>query len=376
MRFGSVSLVPAFRLLEFGIDTNVFNQAGRQDSDFTTTLQPRLEVRMKRPTLDLSATGRVAFVYYRKYSSERSVNPSFAFEGEHRPSTHLKFRGGASVGYDRERNSLEIDTRARRKSEGVELGIGLSGRKLMLDLTTSARRLEYNAEAQFAGVRLAPELDRATRTAILQAGYRATPFTTLTMAVEAVADRFADSRTRNLDRYRALIGVQFKSRAILSGGGAVGYQVARPFTGGPDISGPSGQGGVTYTWRDHLSVSAGAERNIDFSFRADSPFYVYEIYDLALRQSLVRRLDVGVGLSRGSIAYQGERQRGLATELRSASASVGVRVSRESRISAYVTQWERRSGDFPYRTVRTGIQATLWQANVNERGVFMHGPRR
>src|SRR5262245_55121407 len=71
LRLGPLYANPGLLLKELGVDTNVFNQPGDQQSDFTATLTPKADVALPfgRRGL-LRTTAAVDAVYYAHYSSE------------------------------------------------------------------------------------------------------------------------------------------------------------------------------------------------------------------------------------------------------------------------------------------------------------------
>src|SRR6187397_2160798 len=75
MHSGPLYLKPAFLLKELGVDTNVFNAAGRQKSDFTFTVTPQADLAIPLARRGLvKATLGTDLVYYATYDSERSVD--------------------------------------------------------------------------------------------------------------------------------------------------------------------------------------------------------------------------------------------------------------------------------------------------------------
>src|SRR5882762_7196025 len=73
---GPLYLTPALQLKEFGVDTNVFNQAGEQKADFMFNLSPKADVwvPLARRAL-ITTTVATDLVWYAKYDTERSVDP-------------------------------------------------------------------------------------------------------------------------------------------------------------------------------------------------------------------------------------------------------------------------------------------------------------
>ena len=74
---------PAILLKELGVDTNVFNQAGDTNADFTMVVAPQaaIAVPFSNRALVKSLVG-ADLVYYAQYASERSIDPQAAVRAE------------------------------------------------------------------------------------------------------------------------------------------------------------------------------------------------------------------------------------------------------------------------------------------------------
>src|SRR5438552_15075679 len=74
MRLGPLRLTPSVSLTNFGIDSNVFNEVDNPKRDFTATLSPRTEARLRLGRARVIGNGGVDFVYFSQYASQRSLN--------------------------------------------------------------------------------------------------------------------------------------------------------------------------------------------------------------------------------------------------------------------------------------------------------------
>ena len=76
VRIGLVDLYPTIALTNLGVDNNVFNEPNQAapKRDFTVTVTPAIDVRMRLGRLRLTGTLEEDLVYYRTYASERSAN--------------------------------------------------------------------------------------------------------------------------------------------------------------------------------------------------------------------------------------------------------------------------------------------------------------
>jgi hypothetical protein len=380
-----LSITPGIRIVDVGVDTNVFNESGRRDPDFTATVLPRLEAQVETHRFDLRASGSAGLVYYQKYTSERAVNPALDLKTERRFGSHLALYGEGRYGYSKERSGFEVDARIRRTGRHAVFGSRAGGRRMRVDMRVSDARIEYDDDAPFPGGEPASNLDRTTRAASAELGYRFTRYTWMIFGADTGFDRFPRSPHRDVNSTGGFAGVRLEPRAAIAGHARVGYRVADMLADGmPDFSGITARGGVSFTWRDTLALSAGGERDLDYSFEADRPYFVYDLYEVGVRHALGGRFDIGASASHTTLAYRwfdpaavvgsadGER---YGAQIRGAAVSLGLRLTRQSRVGIYVARWERL-GERPYETTRTGVQVTLGRANVSERGVFLLGPGR
>lgn len=380
-----LSVTPGIRIIDVGLDTNVFNEAGRRDPDYTATVVPRLDVEIETSRFDLRVSGTTGLVYYQKYASERAVNPRAELELERRFGPHLAFYGEGAYGYSKERSGFEVDARIRRLARNGLAGSRITGRRMRFDVRASRAQIEHEHEpAPFAGADPAFSLDRTTTAASAELGFRVTRYTWVVFGGDSGSDRFPRSPKRDANSTRAFAGIQLKPRAAIAGDVRVGYRRAEMLDNtSPDFSGMTARGGISFTWRDMLALSAGAERDLDYSFQADRPYFVYDLYEAAIRQAVGRRFDVGGSVSHTTLTHRffdpapvtASAEARTRAQIRGATVSLGLRLTRRSRVGIYVARWERL-GERPYQTTRTGVQVTLGRANVSERGVFVLGPGR
>jgi len=124
VHIGPLYATPGLTVQEFGVDTNVFNNAD-ENSDFTFTLVPRATawVPFARRALVTTNVG-TDVVYFQKYAGERSINPQVKLRGEGSLGRILPFAEGSYLN-TRERPNFEIDARLRRTEEGVRAGASI-----------------------------------------------------------------------------------------------------------------------------------------------------------------------------------------------------------------------------------------------------------
>lgn len=381
LRLGVLTFAPTLRLSEIGIDTNVFNLEGteRQPPDFTATVQPGLEARVETTRAGLRVLGTGAMVYYNNNDFERSINPAVQLAGFFRVARKIELFGEAGGGYGRAHRGYEIDVRPRTSSKNYAVGARFLSRRVGLEAVAQHGETRYDPAARYLGVQLNETLDRTTQSTNLAVSYRFSPYTTFALGVAAIGDRFPSSPNRDTAANRAYVSAAFHPRALISGSVQVGYVLGKTLSNvTPDFSGVTANAGVSYTWRDAFSVSLGASRDFEFSYRVEHPYYRYDIYEGAIRQALSHRFDIGVGMSLGTLSYPvlGDVPAVPTEVLRQLSGSVGARVTRQVRVGVYVRRIERLTGSRPYQAYRSGLEVTVGKVNFNERGVFLHGVSR
>ena len=348
LRVGVLSFTPTIRLTNVGFDTNVFDRTGtnRQAGDFTATVAPGVETRMTTRRLDARVSSTLSLVYYQKYATERAVNPGVDASVEERLSGRLSLYGTSGVGYFKERSGFEIDSRPRRLSHSSTVGTRIGDRKLELDLHGTYAGVAYDPDALFRGVNLAETMNNTSRGAGAGITYRLSPYTSVVTLVDATATRFEFETDRDTNSYAGSVGLQFHPRAMIAGTAGLGYRVLNPLSvSNPSFSGFTPRAGLTYTLRDVLTVAVGAQRDVETSFYAERPYFLYTLYEGSVRQMLFDRFDIGGSLQYTTLEYQqflteGVTLPSLAPDIvRMATVSVGMPIARKFRVGWYVQRW-------------------------------------
>jgi hypothetical protein len=385
LNIGVVSFTPTLQLRNIGFDSNALDLAATEpvDSDFTATIEPGVETRFATPRLDLRVASTVAMTYYQQHASERAVSPNFAATLDHRLSGSLALYGKGNIGFIKERIGFEIDTRPRRLTHGATAGARIGQRKIELDLHATLGGVSFDPDASFQQFSMAKTMNH--RFAGVGGGvkYRLSPYTALTTGVDATATRFEFSPLRDTNSYSGTVGVEFHPRAMISGTAGLGYRVLSPKSDRtPAFSGFTPRAGLTYTLHDSLTISGGAQRDVEYSVYNDRPYFLYTLYEGSVRKVLFHRFDIGGSIQHTTLDYQpfvaeGGEFAALPSEVvRMVTASLGVPILRKFRVGWYVQRWDRVSGDRPYQTVRTGFEISVGKASVSPRGVFLSGPGR
>ena len=371
---GPLYVNPSLLLKELGVDTNVFNEHTEEQSDFTFTVTPRLEIAVPfaRRAL-LKTTGAADLVYYARFVSERSINPLATVRGEAYVRRITLFAEGGYLD-THDRVSQELDVRARHTDNSV-LG-GLSVRltpKVSVEVAQKRVLTRFDRDETFNGVQLSQTLNQDSRTFSATGRHFSTPLTTVSAAYERQEDRFANEPTRNTDSYRVVPGVDFKPRALISGSAHVGYRSFTPHdTRLPAQTGLVSTLGLSYTLLGATTFGVVFDRDYRFSYSTDTPYYVDTGVGVTIRRAVGGHFDVLAQATRYRYVYERfgaavpvDSQPAVPVETTHVyGASLGYRLKKETRLGVGVSYTERRSNNDASRdysgfrfgaTIRTGI---------------------
>ena len=372
MHVGPLYMTPAIQLKEFGIDSNVFNAAGEQVSDFTVTLAPKLDlwVPVARRLL-FQTTAATDLVWYSKYETERSVDPQLGARAEIYLRRLTLFGEGLALS-TRQRLNYEIDLRARQLrtdfAGGAELRLTP---KFSVEGAARRGETEVDGDAFFDGQSLQRTLNQRSTGFRTVVRHRVTPLTTLAVKYERQRDRFEFSPLRDSASYRVMPGVEFKPRALIKGTAYVGYRRFTPSHEGalPEFSGVVADLELSYTMLGSTTFSVAYRRDLTYSYEETQPFFVNNSVGVSVRRALGRRFDVLGSVDRHTYAYQDLLTLPTVTSIATAErvdvtwnygASLGYRIG-TGRIGFGVSYWTRDSSTRPlrgYDNLRFGTTAT------------------
>jgi hypothetical protein len=271
-QLGPFYITPSLAVKDFGIDTNVFNNADEK-RDFTVTVAPNVIVSVpfaRRAALTTSLT--TDLVYYQKYSSERSVNSDLKARGEVFVRRLALF---AEPAYARTRQpmSVEFDARARREERGGQAGINLRvSRTTAVELAARASRVEFDTDEYFAEVRLRETLNRESRALSASIRQDLTPVTAIVFRAEGGTERFELSPVRDADTLHLAGGVQFNPRALITGAASVGFRRFEPHS--PLLEPFRGvvvRTALEYAIGDSTRFTFAADRDVNYSYEPLQP---------------------------------------------------------------------------------------------------------
>lgn len=357
MHLGPFYVTPRFAVKELGVDSNVFhNDQARRD--FTLTVRPAARVSTpfgQRATVTTDVA--TDLVYYQRYASERSINPDMAFRSEFFLGRLQPF---AEAGYlrTRQRPNSEIDARSLRQEESFGGGalMRLSS-KTSVELSLERRDVAYDAEENYNDTQLQETLNRRTQRRALEARYDVTPLTTLTLRGEVVRDRFQFSPLRDANSVAVIPGVEFKSRALVSGHARVGLRRFSPInrTLSP-FSGAVASAALSYTWQGSTRFTFTADRDLTYSYERLQPYYVLTGIGISIRRQVVGAIDATASVRRERYGYRDLILPGATVDdlrrvdiVRGLSGSLGYRIGNSMRAGFGLTYRQRESNSTRFR---------------------------
>ena len=301
-------------------------------------------------------------VYFRKFTSERSVNTT----------TDLRLDGNfgrlqpyVAAGWvaTKERLNSEVDVRSPRTQQTYAAGV----RMLFASRTAvvvSARRLalDFDEGARFRGVDLTRTLN--SRADSVDAGLQLllTPLTTFSMTASFQRDRFDAAPERDSDSLRLLPALQFDPTSLIRGSIAVGYRRFRPLT--PELPAYSGllvQAGLGYTLLARTKFDVEAVRDVQYSFEDLEPYYLSTGGRLTVTHQLVGPLDLQAFGGRQSMAYRQRQLPGAARRdhVETYGAGAGYRLRDNLRLGVTWESHRRKSALDEREYVRRRVYASL-----------------
>jgi hypothetical protein len=354
-QLGPFYITPSLTVKDFGIDTNVFNNADEQ-RDFTVTVAPTVNVAVpfaRRASLTTSVV--TDLVYYQKYSSEQSINSDVKARGEVFVRRLTLFAEPAYV-RTRQPMSVEFDARARREERSGQAGINLRvSRTTTVELAARASRVEFDGDEVFAEIRLRDTLDRESRALSASVRQDLTPVTAIVLRAEGGTERFERSPVRNADTLHVAGGVEFNPRALITGSASVGFRRFEPRS--PLLESFRGvvvRAAMEYAIGDSTRFAFAADRDVNYSHEPLQPYFVIQGFNLSAERRLFGRIDLAVGALRHEYLYRdlattAAAPAGRVDLIRTWSGSIGYRFGRTTRLGFGAALRSRESNSALHR---------------------------
>ena len=368
MRLGPLALKSSFALSNLGIDTNVFNEADPElrESDFTMTFTPMTNLWLRMGRTWISGTIDVDWVYYQRFSSERSANSNYQVEVS-RTFNRLALKGGASRLSTRDRPGFEIDARSQRAEAAFDGEVTMRMfSKTPVGARAWRRRVEFDQAAVFRDANLGQQLNRRSSGTAFTVRHDLTPLTRVSLEIGREHERFVSSPFRDSDSTRVTGSVTFQPLALISGDASFGYRRFTPLTGDvPPYRGGTAAVGLSYSLLGTTRLSVEATRDVQPSFEFTQPYYLETGVSGSVQRQVYGSFDV---LARAGVRRLAYRDRvGVVVQVsnrtdrvRTFSLGAGYRLGLDKRIGFTIDHQNRMSSidRHQYSGLRYGLSVT------------------
>jgi hypothetical protein len=351
VRIGPLWMNPTVSLTNLGVDQNVFNDPDSvtPKQDFTVTATPNTDVWIRVGPSWVEGSVKEELVWYQTYATERAANSTYRI-GWKVPLNRLAFDVGGQYANVRDRPGFEIDARSLRietKVHGSAEVRTLS--KTFFGVRAERQRTDFDKDAVFLDSNLHTELNHVTTTAGFFVRHQLTPLTSVTLTASRNQDRFDYSSLRDSDSNIAAVSLTFDPFALIKGGVTVGYRDFRPSaTGLADYRGLTTAINLSYTASEMTKFTVKANRDIDYSFDTDQPYYLLSGVEGSIAQQVFGPVDVVGRLGIQSLAYRDRAGAVLQVadrvdHVRSYGIGVGYHLGRDLRLGFNVDHSQRES---------------------------------
>lgn len=307
IRIGPVGLSPTLTITNFGIDDNVFNDPDNPERDFTMTVTPRVQARLRNGRTLWSGALSTGLVYYKKFDDERSID----YGADGRVDVDLDwFRpyALAQILDTRERLNVELDVRAPRTQTTVAGG----GRAILSPKTgfvfdVRHAGVRFAEGVRFEGVPLSQVLNSGLSSISGGVELYLTPLTTFAVSAAREQQRFDEAPDRNSNTFRIMPTIRMNAPAIITGSLAVGYRSFKPVSPElPDYSGLVMQGALSHTFFERTKVDLFLSRDVQYSFELNEPYYLNTGFRVVVTQQVREDLDLKLTGGRDRLDYRAE----------------------------------------------------------------------
>jgi len=369
VRVGPLWINPTLSLSNFGVDTNVFNEADTDspESDLTMTVTPAAQLWVAAGRTWILGEVREDVVWYKDFVDQRSANGRYT-AGWLAPLTRIGLYGAATWVNTRERPGFEIDARAKRWEQLLVGAVEVRAlARTLVGVRGDRREIEFDENEVFLGADLSRELTRTQTTGAVTVRHEVTPVTSLVFDVARTIDRFKLSPLRDADSTQASLGFRFDPVALLNGGAQIGIRDFEPADPAlPPFTGMTAAVDLTYVAFESSRFGLQVARDINYSFDINQPYYLQTGVSGAIAQRIFGPLDAQARLVRYRLSY-----RNRATPAASIpedrvdlvlgyGGGLGCRLGRDLRIGFNVDQ-QKRTSDVSGRSfegLRYGVAAT------------------
>lgn len=305
LQFGPLSVYPSVRLVDLGIDRNVFNDADEAVEDFTFTVASRALAVLRLGLNELMFSGGSDYVWFKEQVSQRSTNAAYAVRFNLSASRFKPFVGAERI-RTRTRPNVEIDTRAQRLDHQLVAGsnVNLTERTAV---TATVRLLDskFDEGERFRGVELADALNRRSQMYSAGVRYALTALTTMVVTANYEDEHFRHSPLRNSKAYSVTPGFEFAPEASIRGNVSAGYQFFDPDD--PALAGRKGfimSGALNWSLPSRTTFDLDVGRNVNYSYQDTEPIFLQTGARLLVAQRLFGPIGIEGSAGRQYLSYR------------------------------------------------------------------------
>lgn len=365
MQIGPLALKSTLSLNNFGVDSNVFNEADAEhpQSDYTVTFTPITDAWLRMGRTWLSGSIKVDWVYYTRFASERSANSTYKL-GWLVPFNRLTLKAGVSDLNTRERPGYEIDARSRRKELVYEGSAEIRAFfRTYVGVKTQSRKTEFDQNAVFLGTSLAEVLNRTTTARAVTIRHQLTPLTGFSLDVGHDQERFEFSSLRDSNSTRIAGGVTLDPQALLSGSATFGYRQFTPLSAAvPAFKGGIAALSLSYTAWGTTKLGVQVNRDLQYSFEIEQPYYLQTELTAFAQRHVAGPVDLVARVGTQRLAYRDligavVEVSNRTDHLWTYGGGLGYRLGRDTRVEFNVDR-QRRSSEIDareYNNLRCGF---------------------
>lgn len=346
---GPVEWTPRLDLRDFGYDNNVFLEPGeRTVEDITGTLTPSLSALLSNARLDLQSNVSADLIYFERYVEQRAFNQRYDGRAAFTVSLFQPFVA-AEWQSTRDRQSPEVDIRARRATRMTQVGLGLfSLSRASFTMSAARSHTDYSSGQIFDGVDLSEQLNRESDTVALSLNFIATPLISVSATASLMRERYLLVDDKDQESQQVTVGLTFAPDALLTGRASFGYSrqtVEDP--GAIPFQGYTTDVNVSYAMFDVTRMTVRYSRATAASVK--EPYYLQTLYGGEVRQAFLGPVDLVARGSRQAMDYPGLPSRNVAGHVEFITSYAGGAVFRLSGNSTVDVTYEvaRRDADDP-----------------------------
>jgi hypothetical protein len=297
-------------------------------------------------TVDLA--GNVEFVYFQRYTNERSINGHGGMRTEVALS---RFHPFVIVDYldTRERLNSEVNVRARRAQREFGAGTRFDAfSRTAFEVSARQATLDFRDGSEFQGEDIALRLNRTATAANARMLVKLTPLTTFAVDGDFVKDEFTFSPQQNTDNLRVNAGFEFAPDAIITGRAKVGFHEMTPAgTEAIGFRGLIASVDLGYVLLTRTRFDVRIARDTNYSLE-EQPYFLQTFYGTEVTHNLAGSFDLLARYSRETLDYPGIPERNVFAHVDNVNrygGGVAIRASDRLRIALNYEFTERLSGE-------------------------------